>query len=175
MKKASNFTLWNGKLYLVTNKDKKAPIYKEVPELQLRLKIIDNAHKKGHFSIRSTMEKIRANYWWPNITIDLKKHISTCKQCQIFKPNRAFNKILTDQGKAFVQGMFSRLVELEGITHLKTAPYTPSTNGQTERFNQTLCRSLAKKWLTKIMMSGTDILIVPYLNTDLNKKNKPLH
>jgi hypothetical protein len=89
MKKASNFTLWNGKLYLVTNKDKKAPIYKEVPELQLRLKIIDNAHKKGHFSIRSTMEKIRANYWWPNITIDLKKHISTCKQCQIFKPNRA--------------------------------------------------------------------------------------
>lgn len=40
--------------------------------------------------------------------------------------------------------MFRKLLEQIGTKHLKTAPYTPSTNGQTERFNKTLCESLAK-------------------------------
>lgn len=52
--------------------------------------------------------------------------------------------IITDQGREFVNSITSQLYEITKTEHRVTSAYHPQTNGLTERFNQTLTRSLAK-------------------------------
>lgn len=52
--------------------------------------------------------------------------------------------ILTDRGTHFNNNMVNRLLEKFKIKHLLSTPYHPQTNGLVERFNRTLCESLAK-------------------------------
>ena len=47
-------------------------------------------------------------------------------------------KILTDQAKDFNGLLFSALCHKAKIRKMRTSPYHPQTNGQTERFNCTL-------------------------------------
>ena len=53
-------------------------------------------------------------------------------------------KILTDNGREFVNKCNDLLFEKFGIRHLVTLAYHPQTNGQDERTNQTLKRRLGK-------------------------------
>jgi hypothetical protein len=53
-------------------------------------------------------------------------------------------EILTDQGSEFQNQFFNSLCNLHGIRHKLSSAYHPQTNGLTERFNRTLCNSLAK-------------------------------
>ncbi|XP_055590265.1 uncharacterized protein K02A2.6-like [Uranotaenia lowii] len=52
--------------------------------------------------------------------------------------------IVTDNGSQFVSAMFRKFCEELGVVHLRTAPYHPQSNGQAERFVDTLKRSLKK-------------------------------
>src|SRR5204862_1486565 len=52
--------------------------------------------------------------------------------------------ILTDQGTHFKNKMVEKLCEKFEIKHKLSSPYHPQTNGLVERFNRTLCESLAK-------------------------------
>ncbi len=52
--------------------------------------------------------------------------------------------IIADQGREFVNSITSQLYEITKTEHRVTSAYHPQTNGLTERFNQTLTRSLAK-------------------------------
>jgi hypothetical protein len=52
--------------------------------------------------------------------------------------------LLTDRGSHFVNEFIGELNEILNIKHLLTTPYHPQTNGMTERYNQTLCRALAR-------------------------------
>ena len=45
---------------------------------------------------------------------------------------------LTDQGKSFENNLMKELCALANVTKVRTSPYRPETNGQCERFNQTL-------------------------------------
>lgn len=57
--------------------------------------------------------------------------------------------ILSDQGRNFISDMIRILCERFLIKHKFSSPYHPQTNGMVERFNRTLCESLAK-------VKGTD-------------------
>lgn len=52
--------------------------------------------------------------------------------------------IVTDNGSQFVSAEFRKFCEELGIVHFRTAPYHPQSNGQAERFVDTLKRSLKK-------------------------------
>ncbi|HVH96631.1 MAG TPA: DDE-type integrase/transposase/recombinase, partial [Bacillus sp. (in: firmicutes)] len=53
-------------------------------------------------------------------------------------------KILTDRGTHFKNQLVEALTKQFEIQHLLSTPYHPQTNGLVERFNRTLCESLAK-------------------------------
>ncbi|XP_071494907.1 uncharacterized protein [Diadema antillarum] len=50
--------------------------------------------------------------------------------------------IVTDNGSQFTSAEFQEFVHMNGIKHKRSAPYHPSTNGQAERFVQTLKQSM---------------------------------
>src|SRR5256714_1495883 len=52
--------------------------------------------------------------------------------------------ILSDRGTHFNNNLIKELMEKFKINHLLFTPYHPQTNGLVERFNRTLCESLAK-------------------------------
>jgi hypothetical protein len=52
--------------------------------------------------------------------------------------------ILSDHGPAFIGKIIKLLKEEVGFKHKFSAPYHPQTNGLTEKFNGTLCKSLLK-------------------------------
>src|SRR5215211_7799621 len=52
--------------------------------------------------------------------------------------------ILSDRETHFNNNMIKNLMEKFKINHLLSTPYHPQTNGLVERFNRTLCESLAK-------------------------------
>lgn len=54
------------------------------------------------------------------------------------------SKILSDRGTHFNNQVVAKLMEKFQIKHLFSTPYHPQTNGLVERFNRTLCESLAK-------------------------------
>jgi hypothetical protein len=53
-------------------------------------------------------------------------------------------KILSDRGSHFNNQLVTELMEQFHIRHNLSTPYHPRTNGLVERFNRTLCESLAK-------------------------------
>ena len=52
--------------------------------------------------------------------------------------------IMTDRGSHFDNKLMEELSSKFNIKHKKSSPYHPQTNGLVERFNKTLCESLAK-------------------------------
>ena len=68
-------------------------------------------------------------------------------------------KILSDRGTHFNNKLIEQLMSKFLIKHLLSTPYHPQTNGLVERFNRTLCESLAK-------LSGStdwDLMVAPAL------------
>jgi len=49
---------------------------------------------------------------------------------------------VSDNGSQFVSEQFTQFLQQNGIKHIKSSQYHPSTNGQTERFIQTLKKAL---------------------------------
>src|SRR5256885_4766471 len=68
--------------------------------------------------------------------------------------------ILSDRGTHFNNKMMKGLMEKFKINHLLSTPYHPQTNGLVERFNRTLCESLAK---LSFKNNDWDLYIAPTL------------
>jgi len=63
---------------------------------------------------------------------------------EIFSIHGLPQKIVTDNGSSFTSSTFKGFMERNGIKHICSAPYHPSTNGLAERAVQTFKRSLAQ-------------------------------
>lgn len=73
--------------------------------------------------------------------------------------NVKVERVMTDNGSAFLAHQFAKTCQTLNVRHKRTRPYTPRTNGKAERFIQTLLREWAyrfsyatsaerKRWLT---------------------------
>ena len=47
-------------------------------------------------------------------------------------------RIITDNGPQFIAGDFKQFIRLTGMTHVRTAPYYPQSNGKIERWHQSV-------------------------------------
>lgn len=47
-------------------------------------------------------------------------------------------RIISDNGPQFIAKDFKEFIRLSGMTHVKTSPYYPQSNGKLERFNRTM-------------------------------------
>jgi putative transposase len=47
-------------------------------------------------------------------------------------------RIISDNGPQFIARDFKQFVRLSGMTHVRTSPYYPQSNGKLERFNQSI-------------------------------------
>src|SRR5260370_4129584 len=52
-------------------------------------------------------------------------------------------RVMTDNGSAYLSKAFRAAIAAAGLTHKRTRPYTPRTNGKAERFIQTSLREWA--------------------------------
>ena len=72
-------------------------------------------------------------------------------------------RVMTDNGSAFIAKQFGQLCSDTGIKHKRIKPYTPRTNGKAERFIQTLLR----EWAYRFSYSSSDERkqwLAPYLH-----------
>lgn len=83
---------------------------------------------------------------WPEIIAT--KSITTQRTMdiliEIFARFGVPKTIVSDNGTQFTSSEFQKFVELNGITHLRSSPYYPMSNGQAERFVDTFKRALKK-------------------------------
>ena len=70
------------------------------------------------------------------------------------------DEILTDQGSNFMSNLLQEIYLMLNISHLRTSPYHPQTDGQTERFNGTL-KSMIRKFTASNQKDWDEHL--PYL------------
>jgi putative transposase len=47
-------------------------------------------------------------------------------------------RIISDNGSAYISKEFKNFIKISGMTHVKTSPFYPQSNGKMERFNGTL-------------------------------------
>ena len=51
-------------------------------------------------------------------------------------------QLVTDNGPQFISEEFRAFIASNGVTHIRTAPYHPASNGATERLVQTVKKAL---------------------------------
>ena len=61
-------------------------------------------------------------------------------------------RIISDNGPQFIAKDFKEFIRLSGMTHVRTSPYYPQSNGKLERFHGTIktrvhsARHAANRW-----------------------------
>lgn len=61
-------------------------LHKAVVPESLKLKVLKTFHEQySHPGKNKTVHLISRHYWWPNIIKDIKRHVQSCKTCQLTK------------------------------------------------------------------------------------------
>ncbi|XP_055918537.1 uncharacterized protein K02A2.6-like [Eupeodes corollae] len=71
---------------------------------------------------------------------------------EFFSRNGDCDQLVSDNGTQFTSAHFQSFIKSRGIQHLRTAPFHPQSNGQVERFVDTL-----KRILRKLKNEGTSL------------------
>ncbi|KAK4472137.1 hypothetical protein MN116_000435, partial [Schistosoma mekongi] len=70
--------------------------------------------------------------------------------------------LVTDNGTQFMSSAFKRFCSENGITHMQSPPYHPQSNGQAERFVDTLKRALKKEGGDSVPIQVVDKFLMSY-------------
>lgn len=77
---------------------------------------------------------------------DIRTSMKECEVEQIIQRARELHpgatpRIISDNGPQFIARDFKGFVRMTGMTHVRTSPYYPQSNGKIDRFNKTLKQS----------------------------------
>ena len=98
----------------------------------------------GPFQGRMYLLVCDTHFKWPKI-IEMKNTTAnkTIEElCKLFASYGLPEQIVTDNGPQFIAEEFAAFTKGNGIKHIKSAPYHPSTNGAVERLVQTFKKSM---------------------------------
>ena len=110
-----------------------------VPE-NLRVKIIEKAHKMGHFGITRTKQMIREKYWFPLMNKMVENMLSQCYECMVTTkehrtspvksqqiPESEWHTVSVDFGGPYPDGHYN-LVVIDKRTRYPEVEVVKSTN-----------------------------------------------
>ena len=79
IKLAENYKLIENRLFY--KKPKEDTFTLEIPPVDERNKIIEQAHLVGHFQTESTYDRLKTQYFWKNMRKDVEKVVKSCSTC----------------------------------------------------------------------------------------------
>lgn len=92
---------------------------------------------------------------WPVVkvikSITGENTVNMCRE--IFATYCIPSVLVSDHGVQFTAGTFQRFLQMNGVVHKMGAPYHPATNGQAERYVQTIKQKLKALKCTKTEMN----------------------
>ena len=98
----SKFITINDEEYYLDNGTYRKVINNDNQKLQLIL----DAHRVGHEGVFKTYNRLKRDYFWINMILDVKYIVNTCDRCQKFKPqpqNAYVENIPTKPGRPFTK------------------------------------------------------------------------
>ena len=98
----------------------------------------------GPFLGKMFLVVVDAHSKWPEVLIAKSTTTDSTMEAlrTLFGRYGLPKQLVSDNGPQFTSNEFAHFLRTNGIKHIRNAPYHPSSNGQAERFVQTLKRSL---------------------------------
>ncbi|UYV65610.1 K02A2.6-like [Cordylochernes scorpioides] len=115
----------------------------------LRAKMLDELHN-SHQGIVGLKSAARTLFWWPGLDKDIEE---TVRRFGIPRT------LVSDNGTGFTSEEFRQFMTRNGILHLWTAPFHPSSNGLAECAVQTIKTGLKKVQQGSISQRLAEILL----------------
>ncbi len=80
-------------------------------------------------------------------------------------------RIISDNGPQFISKDFKEFIRISGMTHVKTSPYYPQSNGKLERYHKTI-KSTCIRVNTPLSLSDSQRLVTDFVD---HYNNRRLH
>jgi transposase InsO family protein len=80
-------------------------------------------------------------------------------------------RIISDNGPQFISKDFKEYIRISGMTHVKTSPYYPQSNGKLERYHRTI-KSTCIRVNTPLSLSDAQRLVTDFVD---HYNNRRLH
>jgi transposase InsO family protein len=80
-------------------------------------------------------------------------------------------RIISDNGPQFIAKDFKEFIRISGMTHVKTSPYYPQSNGKLERYHRTI-KGTCIRVNTPLSLSDAQRLVTDFVD---HYNNKRLH
>ena len=61
----------------------------------LREEMLNRLHDDGHFGLNKCRQRAAESVWWPQISIDLKRHVERCTFCQVNAPAQHAERLVS--------------------------------------------------------------------------------
>ncbi|XP_064462121.1 uncharacterized protein K02A2.6-like [Ornithodoros turicata] len=128
----------------------------------------DRAHLDfaGPFLSKNFLVAVDAHSKWPEVFVLQSTTAAATVQCvrELFTRWGIAGTIVTDNGPQFCAESFRMFLKQNGVKHITSAPYQPSSNGLAERFIRTLKEGLKKDQSHSLEVRLANLLLV-YRNT----------
>lgn len=78
-------------------------------------------------------------------------------------------RIISDNGPQFISKDFKEFIRISGMTHVKTSPYYPQSNGKLERYHKTI-KSTCIRTNTPLSLSDARRLVTDFVDSYNNRR-----